>query len=160
MKTILFVAMLALMSPSCSSPVAPSQTGSTGGTGGTGSNGGTGGSSTINSVAIVSLAPVSAAVGTRVTVRGSGFAAEGNTIEFAAVTVSGDMPNSPSVIPGLPSSDRITITFDVPALWRPACSYGSSACPFARIPTSPGTYRVTVTNAAGTSNGMAFAVTP
>jgi hypothetical protein len=47
------------------------------------------------------------------------------------------------------------------SVWRPACSWpGPGApCPFAGLPTTPGTYRISVANAAGTSNGVMFSVT-
>jgi hypothetical protein len=141
MKTILIVALLTALL-GCSSPLEPSQTS------GAGNNG----------VAIVSLSPASGPVGTRVVVRGTGLSSTANTVSFAALAVIGETPNEPSVIPGLPSTDG-TIVFEVLATWRPACSYAPQACPFARIPTAPGTYRVTVTTAAGTSNGLTFAVT-
>ena len=139
MKTILILALLAVVSIGCASPLEPSTSG--------------------DDVAIVSLAPASGPVGTRVTINGSGFAATGNTVTFTAVAIAGETPNEPSVIPELTSANGMAIGFDVLAVWRPACSYGPAPCPFARIPTAPGTYRVTVTNAKGTSNAMAFTVT-
>jgi hypothetical protein len=64
------------------------------------------------------------------------------------------------VIPDLASSNGTAVSFSVLSVWRPACSYVSQGpCPFARIPTTPGTYRVTVSNAAGTSNAVTFSVT-
>jgi len=110
---------------------------------------------------LVSLSPNSGPIGTRVVVRGSGFSPSGNTISFAAVTLEnpGEMPNEPSVIPDLASADG-TIAFNVLSVWRPACSYPAQGpCPFARIPTTPGTYRVSVMNAAGMSNAVMFSVT-
>jgi IPT/TIG domain len=110
---------------------------------------------------LVSLSPSSGPTGTRVVVRGSGFSPSGNTISFAAMTLDNpsEMPNEPSVIPDLASTDG-AITFNVPSLWRPACSYAAQGpCPFARIPTTPGTYRMSVMNAAGTSNAVMFSVT-
>lgn len=141
MKTILIVALLTLSSTSCTSPVVPSESGN-------------------NSVTLVTLSPAAGPVGTRVTVRGTGFSPTGNTVTFTAVTVDGERPNEPSVIPELASTDGTVITFEVLALWRPACSYAAQGpCPFARIPTAPGTYRVTVTSAAGVSNDVTFTVT-
>jgi hypothetical protein len=141
MKTILIVALLAVSPSSCASPLEPSESGD-------------------DSVRIVALTPAAGPVGTRVTVRGSSFSATGNSISFAAVTVDGELPNEPSVIPQLPSADGTAIVFEVPAVWRPACSYvAQGPCPFARIPTAPGTYRVMVTSAAGVSNDVIFTVT-
>ena len=113
------------------------------------------------SLAVTSLSPSSGPVGTRVTVRGSGFTATGNTLVFAAVTLDDprEMPNEPSVIPDM-SSDGSSVSFEVQSVWRPACSYAArTPCPFARIATTPGTYRVSIMNSAGTSNGILFVVT-
>lgn len=142
MKTILFVALLIPISTSCVSPAAPSES-----------------SGSSNGVTIVALSPSTANVGARVIIQGSGFTAASNTVTVAAVTVDGDTPNEPGVIPGLSSADGITVVFEVPVLWRPACSFSSAPCPFARIATAPGTYRVSVTNATGTSNAMLLLVT-
>ncbi len=108
------------------------------------------------------LSPASGPVGTRVVIRGSGFSKTGNTVSFAAVTLenSAEMPNEPGVIPQLSSADGLSIAFDVPSQWRPACSYATQGpCPFARIATAPGTYRVTVTSETRTSTPLMFAVT-
>jgi IPT/TIG domain-containing protein len=110
--------------------------------------------------AITALSPSSGSVGTQVTIHGSGFHAAGNTVSFAASIVEpGQMPNEPSVIPGLSSADGRTIVFNVPAVWRPACSYPPRACPIANIPTAPGAYGVSVNNPGGTSNSVTFLVT-
>ena len=140
MKTIPILVLLAVASASCTTPLAPSQSS--------------------DGVAIMSLAPASGPIGTRVTVNGSGLTSTANTVTFTAVAVDGDTPNEASVIPDLPSPNGTTISFDVLAVWRPACSYAAQGpCPFARIATAPGTYRVVVTNTGGTSNAMLFSVT-
>jgi hypothetical protein len=142
MKTILIVAVPILLSSGCSSPLEPSQSGND------------------TSITITSLSPSTGPIGTHVIVRGSGFTAADNTVSFTAMQIDGETPNEPSVIAGLASADHATVDFDVLALWRPRCSYlAQGPCPFARIPTAPGTYRVTVSNASGTSNGMTFTVT-
>ena len=140
MKTIPILVLLAVASTGCTTPLDPSKSG--------------------DDVAVVSLAPTSGPIGTRVTVTGSGLSSTANTITFTAVAVDGETPNEPSVIPDLPSTNGTSISFEVLAVWRPACSYAAQGpCPFARIATSPGTYRVAVTNTAGTSNAMLFIVT-
>ena len=140
MKTIPILALLAVASTSCTPPLDPSKPG--------------------DDVTVVALAPTSGPIGTRVTVTGSGLSSTANTVTFTAVAVDGETPNGPSVIPDLPSANGTTISFEVLAVWRPACSYAAQGpCPFARIPTAPGTYRVAVTNTAGTSNAMLFIVT-
>jgi hypothetical protein len=143
MKNLPSVVALLLSVTGCSySPVNPSET-------------------SVSAPMVASLSPDSGPIGTRVVVRGSGFSPSGNTISFAAVTLEnpGDVPNEPSVIPDLPSVDG-TIAFNVLTVWRPACSYAAQGpCPFARMPTTAGTYRVSVMNAAGTSSGVVFSVT-
>ena len=108
------------------------------------------------SLAVTSLSPSSGPVGTRVTVRGS------SGLPDAAEACRDDpreMPNEPSVIPDM-SSDGSSVSFEVQSVWRPACSYAArTPCPFARIATTPGTYRVSIMNSAGTSNGILFVVT-
>jgi len=140
MKTIPILALLAVASTSCTTPLAPSESS--------------------DNVAIVSLSPTSGPIGTRVTVTGSGLSSTANTVTFTAVAVDGETPNEPSVIPDLPSANGTTFSFEVMALWRPACSYAPQGpCPFARIATAPGVYRVSVTNSVGTSNALLFNVT-
>jgi len=140
MKTIPMLVLLAVASASCTTPLAPSESS--------------------DDVVIVSLAPTSGPIGTRVTVTGSGLSSTGNTVTFTAVAVDGETPNEPSVIPDLPAANGTTLNFEVMALWRPACSYAPQGpCPFARITTAPGVYRVSVTNSVGTSNAMLFSVT-
>jgi hypothetical protein len=124
-----------------------------------GSNVPTNGSASAQSAfAIASLTPSSGSIGTNVVIHGSGFTPDGNTVSFAA-RESGQMPGEPSVIPNLASADGRTITFTVLSVWRPACSYSPPGpCPFANIPTAPGTYAVSVTNSNGTSNAVNFVV--
>ena len=140
MKTIPILVLLAVASASCTTPLAPSESS--------------------DNVAIVSLSPTSGPIGTRVTVTGSGLSSTANTVTFTVVAVDGETPNEPSVIPDLPSANGTTFSFEVMALWRPACSYAPQGpCPFARIATAPGVYRVSVTNSVGTSNALLFNVT-
>ena len=143
MKTALIVALLIPVSLGCSSPLEPSDTTN---------------NDSENAVAIVSLSPASGPVGTRIIIRGTGLSSTANTVTFTALAIIGETPNEPTVIPNLPSSEG-TVMFDVPQTWRPACASSPQPCPFARIPTAPGMYRVTVTTAAGTSNALTFAVT-
>lgn len=155
MKNIPSVATLLLVFTACSyTPVSPTAGGQTGASGGqTGASG---------SPTVASLSPSSGPVGTAVVIRGTGFSTNGNTIAFATMVLEDPrgMPNEPSVIPDRPSADGSAVTFDVLSVWRPACSYAPQGpCPFARIPTAPGTYNVSVTNAAGTSNVVTFSVT-
>ncbi len=113
MKNLPSVATLLLVVSACSyTPVSPLEGGPT----------------------VASLAPSSGPVGTTVVIRGTGFSATGNRINFNAVALEDprEMPNEPSVIPDLPSADGSAITFDVLSVWRPACSYAAQGpCPFA-----------------------------
>jgi hypothetical protein len=100
-----------------------------------------------SALAIESLSPSSGRPTASVTVTGSGFGATGNTINFGT-----------GVIPNL-SSNGSRLVFAVPTTLIPACAYSSTPCPFAQVTTSPGPYAVSVTNSAGTSNAVTFAVT-
>ncbi len=85
------------------------------------------------------LVPNSGAVGSSVTVYGSGFSATGNSVRFGV-----------GVIANLNSSDGQSVSFTVPAQQT---GYGSQM-------TMLGTYQVSVTNSAGfTSNALPFTVT-
>ena len=144
MKTIPSVATLLLVTACSSAPIGP-----------------TGAGPTEGGPTVASLSPGSGPVGTAVVIRGTGFSTSGNRVNFTAVALEdpGQTPNEPSVIPDRPSADGGTVTFDVLSVWRPACSYAQQGpCPFARIPTAPGTYHVSVTTAAGTSNTVTFSV--
>jgi hypothetical protein len=112
-------------------------------------------------VTVVSLSPTSARIGGQVTITGTAFTAGANTVSFGAESVTeGDLPNEPTVIPDQPSADGRTITFTVPDQWRPACSYRPQGpCPFANIRTAPGIYRISVSNANGTSGDIRLTVT-
>lgn len=88
---------------------------------------------------ITYLNPMSGAIGTSVTVFGSGFSTTGNTVRFGN-----------GVITGLSSVDGRSVSFTVPSQLS---GYGSQAVGL-------GTYYVSVSNAAGyTSNTLPFTVT-
>lgn len=90
-------------------------------------------------VSIVSLNPYSGNVGTPVTIYGSGFTQEGNTVLFGR-----------GIITGIRSFDGRTISFTVPSLLS---GYGSD-------PVQIGTYPVSVKNQFGyQSNAVQFSVT-
>ncbi len=85
------------------------------------------------------LTPTSGAVGTSVTVYGSGFSTGGNTVRFGT-----------GIIANLNSSDGHSVSFVVP---NTLIGYGSQ-------PITLSTYQVSVSNSAGyTSNSMPFTVT-
>ncbi|MBI5457864.1 IPT/TIG domain-containing protein [Candidatus Kaiserbacteria bacterium] len=93
----------------------------------------------MNAPYITNLSPNSGAVGTIVTVNGSGFSPTGNTVHFGG-----------GVITGISSSNGNTLTFTVPSqLTGPSSQF-----------VTVGTYNVSVSNFAGfTSNSVPFSVT-
>lgn len=94
---------------------------------------------------LIELIPPSGAAGEAypltVTIRGTGFAPTGNTVEFGPVKIS-DLPS--------PDAGRIDLAV-------PKSIAGRGAAPPAVLP--PGDYQVTVTTAAGTSNALVFTLT-
>lgn len=105
------------------------------------------------SPAISALSPVSAAVGTQVTITGSGFTSTGNKIKF------GDLNTELNPSYSLNSTNNgTTLTFTVPTSRYYACSAGNPPCLVAQYLTPPGVYPVSVTNANGTSNTVNFTV--
>ncbi len=93
----------------------------------------------VNTPYINYLNPTSGAVGSAVTVYGSGFSPTGNTVHFGG-----------GVITGVNSSDGRTLTFVVPSqLVGPSATF-----------VTVGTYNVSVSNFSGyTSNSVSFSVT-
>ncbi len=88
---------------------------------------------------ITYLSPNSGVVGSSVTVYGSGFSAQGNTIHFGS-----------GVVANIPSYNGTSLTFTVPSQLS---GYGSQIV-------MPGTYNVSVSNSAGyTSGAISFTVT-
>ncbi|OGG52641.1 hypothetical protein A3C20_00105 [Candidatus Kaiserbacteria bacterium RIFCSPHIGHO2_02_FULL_55_25] len=89
-------------------------------------------------LAITSLSPDNGAVGSQVTVYGSGFTTSGNTVRFGN-----------GIIANIGSQDGRAISFAVPA----------NMTGYNNIPVGLGTYPVSVTNASGyTSNTLPFTV--
>lgn len=90
-------------------------------------------------LSIAYLSPQSGAVGTSVTVFGSGFSSTGNSVHFGN-----------GVIGNLSSNDGYSVSFVVP----------SSLTGYGYQPVGLGTYQVSVTNASGaTSNAVPFTIT-
>ncbi len=97
------------------------------------------------------LSPSSGTVGTQVTVYGSGFSKEWNSVNFGGGVV------------GRWSSDNGTsIAFSIPSEVKAGIEcYTAAPCPLSPLsvrPITPGTYNVSVTNANGTSNSVQFTV--
>jgi peptidoglycan hydrolase-like protein with peptidoglycan-binding domain len=94
---------------------------------------------------IQSLSPSAGAVGTSVTVSGSGFTSD-NTILFGS-----------GALVHVASNDGSTLTFTVPGALNPLCYY--SGCMLPSQETMPGTYNVSIQNSNGTTNTVSFTVT-
>jgi hypothetical protein len=113
--------------------------------------------STSSTPTITSLTPSSGPTFTQVTINGSGLAANTYSINFGSGQLSGG-PGGPLVNAYPPNSNPNSMTFTVPE----ALNCGSpiaNPCNqnFTQFP--PGTYQVSVTTPAGTSNSLPFTVT-
>lgn len=102
-----------------------------------------------SSVSIVSLSPLSGAVGTQVTITGKGFTATKNNIHFG---VGG--------IASVNSADGTHLTVQVPQSVGPCDFIGaySQECAAPEQLITPGSYPVSVSNINGTSNSLSFVV--
>ena len=99
------------------------------------------------------LQPNSGAIGSSVTIMGSGFTPTGNRIIFGSTGIE----KNPSY--SLNSSDGRTIVFTVPSSDYVACLYSIPACMIAERLIQPGNYNVSVINSNGTSNQITFTAT-
>ena len=104
------------------------------------------GKETASDLPVISLIePGSGTVGTRVTVKGSGFNRTVNDINFG---------NIPRAVRNLPSPDRNTLNFVIPS---------ASPCPpdvfCERKLLAPGLYPLSIVNASGTSDSSVFEIT-
>jgi hypothetical protein len=104
---------------------------------------------------LIAIVPNSGPIGTQVTIQGSGFTDSGNTVIFG---VGSRAYSSGSVYPNHSSDNGSVIIFTIPEHYDPACEYSSSPCPYAALPTVPGTYGVAVSNVNGQSNTQNFTV--
>ena len=100
----------------------------------------------VSGVHLVSLSPNSGAVGTQITIGGSGFTND-NIIHFGGGAVG-------NVISG----NGKTLSFTVPSSIGPYCKPGTM-CPMYMMEVTPRAYDVYVENESGTSNTMQFTVT-
>jgi hypothetical protein len=94
---------------------------------------------------IASLAPSAGPVGTEVTIVGTNFTTENNTIQFSSAARSFAAGSPVGSDNGTRLQFRVT-----------ACPSYAPLCPMAFVP--PGNYVVTVRNANGTSNAATFAI--
>lgn len=111
---------------------------------------------TTKKVSITDISPTSGPIGTKITIKGSGFTTTGNVIHFGLVT---DTLNAMgTTYPNISSSNNI-IVFEVPARDNPMCPESSPMCPIrASNPITPGAYNLLVSNSNGWSNVLVFRV--
>ena len=114
----------------------------------------TGGGTSVSPVSKVPyiqyISPTSGQVGTNVTLLGSGFLPQGNTVIFGG---DGSISNVTA------SQNGTVLTFEVPSQVAPHCDPGMMCAQYMRAIT-PGTYSVSLENANGTSNTFSFTVLP
>jgi hypothetical protein len=100
-----------------------------------------------SSLYIRSLSPNAGAIGSTVTIYGSGFTSD-NTILFGG-----------GALVHVRSYDGSSISFNVPGSLNPRCYYSQPACLIASQQTLPGSYNVSIENSNGASNAISFTVT-
>ncbi len=103
-------------------------------------------SSTV-SPAISQITPPASPVGTAVTITGSGFSPQGNTVKFGV-----------GYIRNIDSADGTTLRFTVPD-GLDLCADPKGLCPGAYPQVTPGVYAVAVITDGETSNSITFTVT-
>jgi hypothetical protein len=96
--------------------------------------------------AIAQIQPSAANVGDVVTITGTGFTSADNTLKIGA-----------GYIYKLPSSDSTFIRLTLPS-YLGVCAPGQEVCVALALPMAAGAYKVSVINANGTSNAVAFQV--
>jgi hypothetical protein len=115
-------------------------------------------------IKIYSITPASGPVGTEVIIDGFGFTSD-NTVHFGSgaivsVPVSSSVAISCTTDPNCKGGIHQRLTFTVPQSVGPYCPPGKMiACPMYMQLITPGTYKVYVENANGTSAAVSFTVT-
>jgi hypothetical protein len=100
---------------------------------------------------IFSVAPLSGAVGTTITITGANFTAANNTVRFGGGFIQW--------LPASSAGSNQTIVFTLrPVISGVACP-GTARCPTAARLVRPGGHALSVQNANGTSNAANFTVT-
>lgn len=94
---------------------------------------------------LTSLDPVSGRAGSWVTVEGSGFAPQGNIVQFGRTVVAGRR-----------SPDGTHLSFRVPAMEMSTCELLEGDCKPKLGRNAPGTYPVTIRSRGGASNALDF----
>ena len=97
---------------------------------------------------ITAVQPLAGSVGTRVTIVGTGFDSNANTVNFGA-----------SAYANVAASSSTSILFPVPTATNPPCRNVTPPCAIASALITPGTYDLSVTNSQGTSDSVRFTVT-
>lgn len=96
-------------------------------------------------VSLQSISPASGPVGTIVTIYGRGFTSVGNTVNFGTGVAGVNL-----------SSNGSSVIFTVPQTLSLHCIPFPCGAP--AMPVGPGDYKVSITNANGTSNSLVFTV--
>ena len=114
-------------------------------------------------VSVYSISPSSGPIGTTVSVTGFGFT-DDNTINFGPgvimhVPITSRIAVACTTDPSCRGGIRETLVFTVPQSLDPACRFTTPQCEIVSRMTTPGTYSVSVSNTAGTSNATAYTVT-
>lgn len=113
---------------------------------------------------ISGISPDSGPVGAQVTLKGYGFTATDNTVNFGSGAITGLSAQFPATDMSANSQSDLRvgysiITFAVPDAISPACLSLNPPCAIMTKITAPDTYAVSVTNSNGTSNAVKFTVT-
>jgi peptidoglycan hydrolase-like protein with peptidoglycan-binding domain len=106
------------------------------------------GSGVSDALTINSINPSAAAIGSLVTITGTGFTKTGNRVNISGGVL------------GSFESNGTAISFNLPSAINPSCYYSQPACMMMARLLTPGTYTVWVTNGNGAvSNSVTFTVT-
>lgn len=92
------------------------------------------------------IQPPAVAVGDAVTISGGNFTATANSLKIGA-----------GYLNGVPSTDSTSIRFNLPS-YLGVCPPGTEACVALALALTPGSYKVSVINANGTSNEVSLQV--
>ncbi|HWX41388.1 MAG TPA: hypothetical protein VN345_09590 [Blastocatellia bacterium] len=105
-------------------------------------------------LSVSAVSPGTGIVGAQVTVTGVGFTATGNTVQMVNVQV----PTLRGVTGPIDSADGKTLTLKIPSGICPPCVLSNPPCLAPCFTLLPGSYRLSVTNSNGLSNGVLFVV--
>jgi hypothetical protein len=95
---------------------------------------------------LLSITPTTAAVGDAMTIRGSGFAASGNSLKIGG-----------GYLHGVATSDSTSLRFPLPSALTP-CPPSTQICVALALLLTPGTHQLSVINAHGASNELPLQV--